>query len=84
MFKKIMSFSFVAVPAVLLSTSAFAVGTVPQITDYISASTLEPIATSILTVLGVVITAAFTILGFGVAARVGFGVIKSFFSRAAS
>lgn len=82
MFKKISNFS-VAVFSIFLSSSAFA-GTVPDITEYISASTLEPIATSILTVLGVVITAAFTILGFGVAARVGFGVIKSFFSKAAS
>lgn len=83
MFKKMMTFSAVALSTALLSSSAFA-GTVPEVTDYISASTLEPIATSILTVLGVVITAAFTILGFGVAARVGFGVIKSFFSKAAS
>ncbi|MCO6539413.1 MAG: hypothetical protein J6569_04670 [Gilliamella sp.] len=84
MLKKIMSFFVITMATIFLSESAFAAGTVPQITDYISASTLEPIATSILTVLGVVVTAAFTILGFGVAARVGFGVIKSFFSKAAS
>ncbi|MCX8597584.1 hypothetical protein J3U31_06505 [Gilliamella sp. B3486] len=83
MLKKI-TFSAVALSAALLSSSAFAAGTVPNINDYISADTLEPIATSILTVLGVVIASAFTILGFGVAARVGFGVIKSFFSKAAS
>lgn len=73
----------VAVGTLFLAQSAMA-ATAPVITDYISATTLEPISTSILTVLGVVVTAAFTILGFGVAAKVGFGVIKSFFSRAAS
>jgi len=76
MLKKMMTFSAVALSTAFLSSSAFAAGTVPDVTDYISATTLEPITTSILTVLGVVITAAFTILGFG--------VIKSFFSKAAS
>jgi len=66
-----------------LSHSAFAT-TAPVITDFISTTTLEPISNSILSVLGTVVTAAFVILGFGVAAKVGFGVIKSFFSRAAS
>lgn len=84
MLKKLVSTSVITISAVFLANSAFAASSVPVITDYISADTLEPIATSILTVLGVVIASAFTILGFGVAARVGFGVIKSFFSKAAN
>ncbi|WP_419210732.1 hypothetical protein ABRP32_08985 [Providencia manganoxydans] len=56
----------------------------PSIGDYINAESVAPITDSILTVAGVAIGAAFTILGVIVAAKAGLGLVKGFMSRAAS
>lgn len=67
----------------VMSSASLAADTI-SIGDYINADSVAPITDSILTVAGVAIGAAFTILGVIVAAKAGLGLIKGFMSRAAS
>ncbi|WP_434170928.1 hypothetical protein AHYW_002202 [Providencia manganoxydans] len=67
----------------MMSSVSLAADTI-SIADYINAESVAPITDSILTVAGVAIGAAFTILGVIVAAKAGLGLIKGFMSRAAS
>lgn len=50
----------------------------------ISKAMIDPVVNSILSTLGVVGTAAFLLLGFGVSLMIGFRVVKSLFRMASS
>ncbi|HEM7510911.1 TPA: hypothetical protein U2J54_003960 [Providencia rettgeri] len=67
----------------LISASSLAADTV-GINDIITAESVKPITDSILSVVGIAVGAAFSILGVVVAAKAGIGLIKGFMSRASS
>jgi len=70
----------------MLSASgvSMAAATPPDPESIITQAVLDAIATPILITMGAVVTTAFTILTFKLVTTVGMGVMKSFFTRAAS
>ncbi|EFP2198577.1 TPA: hypothetical protein N6X48_004767 [Escherichia coli] len=83
--------TFVKKPLVIASSLMLASG--PVLADdvsytpgqaVISKEMIDPVVNSILSTLGVVGTAAFLLLGFGVSLMIGFRVVKSLFRMASS
>ena len=83
--------TFVKKPLVIASSLMLASG--PVLADdvsytpgqaVISKAMIDPVLNSILSTLGVVGTAAFLLLGFGVSLMIGFRVVKSLFRMASS
>ncbi|WP_096923690.1 hypothetical protein [Escherichia coli] len=83
--------TFVKKPLVIASSLMLASGSVlADDVSYtpgeavISKDMIDPVVNSILSTLGVVGTAAFLLLGFGVSLMIGFRVVKSLFKTASS
>lgn len=83
--------TFVKKPLVIASSLMLASG--PVLADdvsytpgqaVISKEMIDPVVNSIMSTLGVVGTAAFLLLGFGVSLMIGFRVVKSLFRMASS
>ncbi|EGM8069644.1 hypothetical protein OM227_22790 [Escherichia albertii] len=83
--------TFVKKPLVIASSLMLASG--PVLADdvsytpgqaVISKEMIDPVVNSIMSTLGVVGTAAFLLLGFGVSLMIGFRVVKSLFKTASS
>lgn len=72
------------VTMLLTSGTVLAAGTPPDPETFITQAMLDAISNPILITMGAVVTTAFAILTFKLVVTVGMGVIKSFFSRAAS
>ncbi|EKY4874043.1 hypothetical protein ACFLBT_004818 [Escherichia coli] len=83
--------TFVKKPLVIASSLMLASG--PVLADEVSytpgqavitSDMIDPVVNSIMSTLGVVGTAAFLLLGFGVSLMIGFRVVKSLFKTASS
>ena len=83
--------TFVKKPLVIASSLMLASG--PVLADEVSytpgqavitSDMIDPVVNSIMSTLGVVGTAAFLLLGFGVSLMIGFRVVKSLFKMASS
>lgn len=66
----------------LSSGSAMASSTTATAPAFISATTLKPIADSIIAVIGIVGAVVIGVLAVSISAKVGISLIKGFFSRA--
>ncbi|ELO1963791.1 TPA: hypothetical protein JLQ67_004637 [Escherichia coli] len=66
----------------LSSGSAMASSTTATAPAFISATTLQPIANSIIAVIGIVGGVVIGVLAVSISAKVGISLIKGFFSRA--
>ncbi|EPP8233134.1 hypothetical protein ACUVG8_001859 [Escherichia coli] len=66
----------------LSSGSAMASSTAATAPSFISATTLQPIASSIIAVIGIVGGVVIGVLAVSISAKVGISLIKGFFSRA--
>ncbi|WP_260280909.1 hypothetical protein [Proteus mirabilis] len=64
------------------SGSAMASSTTATAPAFISATTLKPIADSIIAVIGIVGAVVIGVLAVSISAKVGISLIKGFFSRA--
>lgn len=66
----------------VFSGSALAAGEPSYVPSFITSEALQPLATAIISVIGIVGGVVIGVLATAISAKVGIGLIKSFFSRA--